>query len=127
MSAETVNARPEREVELANLDRQIALAKAAILKGVDAAMFVEDMKVWNERRQILLAEQVAGQTASTASQLLHPDLGRLYRDKVGQLTAAFEDETLKAQAFERLRALIEAVVLTPEDGDLAVDLRGELA
>ncbi len=127
LPAETVNARPEREVKLANLDRQSALAKAAILKGVDAAMFVEDMKAWNERRKILLAEQNAAQTASTASQLLHPDLGRVYRDKVGQLTAAFEDDALKAQAFERLRALIEAVVLTPEDGDLAIDLRGELA
>lgn len=29
--------------------------------------------------------------------------------------------------FERLRALIEAVVLTPKDGDLTIDLRGELA
>ncbi|MDD1451375.1 hypothetical protein NHF48_010980 [Sphingomonas sp. H160509] len=26
-----------------------------------------------------------------------------------------------------MRALIEAVVLTPEEGDLAIDLRGELA
>ncbi|WP_162233705.1 hypothetical protein [Sphingomonas sp. Leaf17] len=125
LAAETVNARPEREVELANLDRQITLAKAAILKGVDAAMFVEDMKAWNERRKVLLAEQDAGQTASTESQLLTPDLGRVYREKVEQLTAAFEDAALKAQAFERLRALIEAVVLTPEDGDLAIDLRGE--
>ncbi len=47
--------------------------------------------------------------------------------KVEQLTAAFEDEALKAQAFERLRALIEAVVLTPEDGTLAIELRDELA
>ena len=123
MAADTVNARPEREVELANLDRQIALAKAAILKGVDAAMFVEDMKAWNERRKVLLAEQDAAQTASTESQLLHPDFGRLYREKVGQ----FQDEALKAQTFERLSALIEAVVLTPEDGNLAIDLRGQLA
>ena len=36
-------------------------------------------------------------------------------------------EGTEAQAFERLRALIEAVVLTPEDGDLAIDLRGEHA
>jgi site-specific DNA recombinase len=51
----------------------------------------------------------------------------MYREKVEQLAAAFEDEALRAQALERLRALIEAVVLTPEDGDLAIDLRGELA
>ena len=100
LAAETVNARPQREVELENLDRQIALAKAAILKGVDAAMFVGDMKAWNERRKVLLAEQDAAQTAFTESQLLHPDLGRLYREKVGQLTAAFENDVLKAQALE---------------------------
>ena len=35
-------------------------------------------------------------------------------------------EALKAQAFERLRALIEAVVLTPEDGHLVIDLRVSL-
>ncbi len=127
LAAETVSTRPEREVELANLDWQISLAKAAILKGVDAAMFVEEMKVWNERRQVLLAEQDAAQAASTESELLHPDLGRVYREKVGQLTAAFEDDSLKAQAFERLRALIEAVVLTPEAGKLTIELRGELA
>ena len=51
----------------------------------------------------------------------------MYREKVEQLTAAFEDEALKAQAFDRLRALIETVVLTPEDGHLAIDLHGELA
>ena len=51
----------------------------------------------------------------------------MYREKVEQLTAAFEDEALKAQAFDRLRALIEAVVLTPDDGHLTIDLRGELA
>ncbi|MDQ0836526.1 hypothetical protein [Sphingomonas faeni] len=85
------------------------------------------MKVWTERRQVLLAEQDTAQTASTESQLLRPDLGRLYREKVGQLTAAFQDDALKAQAFERLRGLIEAVVLMPEDGNLAIELRGELA
>jgi site-specific DNA recombinase len=127
LAAEMVSTRPEREVELANLDRQISLAKAAILKGVDAAMFVEEMKVWNERRQVLLAEQDVAQTTSTESGLLHPDLGRVYREKVGQLTEAFEDGALKTQAFERLRALIETVVLTPDADELTINLRGELA
>ena len=45
LAAETVSARPAREVELADFDQQIGLAKAAILKGVDAAIFVGDMKV----------------------------------------------------------------------------------
>jgi site-specific DNA recombinase len=51
----------------------------------------------------------------------------VYRAKVGQLTAAFQDDALKAQAFELLRELIAAVVLTPENGDLTIELRGEFA
>ena len=38
----------------------------------------------------------------------------------------FPDDALKVQAFERIRALIEMVVLTPEDGELTINLRGEL-
>ena len=58
-------------------------------------------------------------------QLLH-DLNLIYRERVGKRTAAFREGALKAQALERLRALIEAVVLTPEDGALTMDERGEL-
>jgi len=39
----------------------------------------------------------------------------------------FPDDALKVQAFERLCAPIEMVVLTPEDGDLTINLRSELA
>ncbi len=132
LTAETVSARPEREAELVNLDHQLSRAKTAILKGVDATVFVDEMKIWTERRKVLLAElelaeQDTTQAVSHEPELLTPDLGRVYREKVEQLTAAFEDEALKAQAFDRLRALIETVVLTPEDGHLAIDLHGELA
>ena len=58
--------------------------------------------------------------------MLHLDLGRMYRERAGQVTAAFQDETLKAQAFERLRALKEAVVLAPDANELTIDLRGAL-
>ncbi len=132
LMAETVSARPEREAELANLDHKLSRAKAAILEGVDAMVFVDEMNIRTERRKALLAErelaeQETAQTVSPDPELLTPDLGRVYLEKIEQLTAAFEDDALKAQAFEQLRALIEAVVLTPEDGNLAIDLRGELA
>lgn len=85
------------------------------------------MKIWTERRKALLTERERAKTVSPELDLLTPELDRVYREKVEQLTATFEDEALKAQAFERSHPLIEAVVLTPEDGDLAIDLRGELA
>ena len=51
----------------------------------------------------------------------------LYRERVEQLTAVFPDDALKAQAFERIRSLIDTVVLKQENGILAIHLRGELA
>ncbi len=109
LTTEKVSARPEREAELANLEHQLSRAKAAILKGVDATVFVDEMKIWTEHRKVLLAElelaeQETAETVSPEPELLTPDLGRVYRKKVEQLTAAFEDEALKAQAFEWLGA-----------------------
>jgi site-specific DNA recombinase len=97
LTAETVSAGPEREAELANLDHKLSLAKAAILKGVDAMVFVDEMKIWTERRKALLAElelaeQETAQTVSPDPELLTPDLGRVYREGVGQHTAVFQDE-----------------------------------
>ncbi len=109
LTAETFDARPEREAELANLDHQLGRAKAAILKGVDATVFVDEMKIWTERRKARLAElelaaQDTTQTVSPEPGLLTPDLGRVYREKVGQFTAGFGDKALRAQAFEQLCA-----------------------
>jgi site-specific DNA recombinase len=59
--------------------------------------------------------------------VLRLDLAEIYRSKVSALTTAFEDAALRADAFERIRALIESVVMTPEGNELAVLLRGELA
>jgi hypothetical protein len=39
----------------------------------------------------------------------------------------FPDDALKAQAFELIRSLIDTVVLKPENGVLAIHLRGEFA
>ena len=39
----------------------------------------------------------------------------------------FPDDALKAQAFERIRSLIDTVVLKPENGVLAIHLRGKFA
>ena len=58
-----------------------------------------------EQRKVLLAEQKTIQTVSPEPGLLTPDLGRVYREKVEQPTTAFEDEALKAKAFERLRSV----------------------
>ena len=55
---------------------------------------------------------------------LRPDLAGLYRAKACALTDAFEDESLRAEAFDSLRTLIKCVVFTLERDELAMCLRG---
>ena len=113
LEASATDCQPQRDLELREIDRQIALVKAAIRKGVDPSMFVAEMKQWAERRGALLAEADRAIQAPAPADLLHADLGNTYRRMVGRLTDAFEDEGLRAQAFERIRALIDTVVLKP--------------
>jgi hypothetical protein len=57
----------------------------------------------------------------------HPNLAEVYRQKVAELHAALEDETLRDEGFELIRSLIEKVVVTPVEGELQIDLHGEFA
>jgi site-specific DNA recombinase len=90
-------------------------------------MFIAEMREWAERRGTLLAEAERAFKLPTPTNLLHADLGNMYRQKVGRLTDAFEDDALRSQTFERIRSLIDTVVLKPENDVLAIHLRGELA
>ncbi len=51
----------------------------------------------------------------------------MYRAKVEDLSALLVDPQLKAEAFDIIRGLIDEVRLVREDGELRIDLRGELA
>ena len=62
--------------------------------------------------------------SDVASIALRPDLAGLYRAKARALTDAFEDESLRAEAFDSLRTLIKCVVFTLERDELAICLRG---
>jgi hypothetical protein len=59
--------------------------------------------------------------------LIRPALADLYRQKVADLQSNLSDPAQAPEAFELIRSLVEVVVLTPENGKLEVELRGELA
>ena len=56
-----------------------------------------------------------------------PNLAELYRQRVEHLREALHDDATRDEAFELLRSLIEEIRLVPKDGQLQVELRGELA
>jgi hypothetical protein len=51
----------------------------------------------------------------------------LYRQKVTALAQALERSDTRTEATEALRGLIDAITLTPEQGELRIELKGNLA
>ncbi len=54
-------------------------------------------------------------------------MASLYRHKVTTLAQALEQPEARTEASEALRDLIDAIVLTPNQGELQIELRGNLA
>ena len=65
--------------------------------------------------------------ADDALLVLHPSMADLYRGKVEELASALQREDTRVQASEMLRGLIDSIVLIPDEGQLRVELRGNLA
>lgn len=59
--------------------------------------------------------------------LIHPNLAEIYPSKVAALHEAPEYTETRAEAFEAIRSLVSAIVLTPECSELKVDLQGDIA
>ena len=59
--------------------------------------------------------------------VLHPEMAGLYRQKVTALAEALEHPETRTEASEALRGLIDAIVMTPAEGTLRIELKGNLA
>ena len=68
-------------------------------------------------------------SAEEPGPILHPEMANFYRVQVAQLYDALRDDAKakRLQAGEALRSLMREIILTPKDGALAIDVRGDLA
>ncbi len=68
-------------------------------------------------------------TATEPPSLLHPEMATFYRVRVAELYASLQTNTKELQlaASAAFRSLIDEIVLTPENGELKIDVRGDLA
>ncbi len=83
-----------------------------------------EMKALDSRRKELETQLKA---ATEPPPLLHPSMADLYRSKVEELAAALQREDTRLAASEMLRGLIDSIVLIPDEGQLRIELRGNLA
>ena len=110
--------------ELAKVEPQIRNIVEAVKAGMFAPAMKDEMAALEERRA-QLGELTRDQVEEPP--MLHPGLAEVYRRKVEKLTQALNKEELRAEAAETLRSMIQAIRLVPEDGELAIELVGELA
>ena len=59
--------------------------------------------------------------------LVHPDMGRLYQQWVLDVRAALTDEARRSEGMDAIRSVVDQIVLTPENGKLAILINGDLA
>ena len=112
------------ERELRRVQAEIGKLVQALKDGVPASI-VKDPLIALEAQQIELRARL--DRAAQPPPLLHPNMADLYLEKVTQLARGLEHEESRTGAAEALRGLIDAIVLTPEDGALKIELQGNLA
>ena len=113
-----------RETE--RIDREIRKLIQAIKDGVPG-LSVKDELMGLEERKAELVQVLA--EAEEPPALLHPEMATYYRQQVAELHAALQEESeaKRLKAAEVLRSLIDRIVLTPEDGELKIDVVSDLA
>ena len=57
---------------------------------------------------------------------LHPNLAAIYKEKIANLVRSLNDPNTLIEANTAIRQLIERVQLVPENGELKIELYGEL-
>jgi site-specific DNA recombinase len=110
--------------ELERVKREIQKVVEAIVDGVKGSELKDRMADLQNRKDALLKQL---EVADEPPPLLHPSMADLYRSKVEELASALQREDTRLEASEMLRGLIDSIVLTPEEGQLRIELRGNLA
>ena len=112
----------EREIDRIEVRRKKLIEM--VMDGVPPAEVKDEMIANAARREELKAKLAA---ADAPPPLLHPEMAGLYRQKVTALAQALEHPETRTEASEALRGLIDAIVLTPDQGELQIELKGNLA
>jgi DNA invertase Pin-like site-specific DNA recombinase len=124
--------RMEQRAGMASAKRELARISPRIKKLLDLMLDDQidveegkaEIKALDNRRKEIEAQL---KTADEPPPLLHPSMADVYRNKVESLASALQREDTRLEASEMLRGLIDSIVLTPQDGQLRIELRGNLA
>ena len=110
--------------ELERTERDLDKAIDAILAGIPPLQLKAKIVALEDRKAELTDFL---KTAEEPPALLHPNMAEFYRQRIAGLYESLTRLEDRAQAAERLRPLVNEVTLMPDNGALAIVLRGDLA
>jgi site-specific DNA recombinase len=114
-----------QKAELARIERRIGkLVELITDDDAPVKALKADLKSL-EARQAELERALA--IATAPAPLIHPNLAEVYRQRVAALHDALHEPTSRDEAFDVIRSLIEEIRLVPVDGELRIEIKGELA
>ena len=96
------------------------------MEGVPGSQVKDELIAIAARREELDHQR---QSVNEPPPLLHPQMADVYRTKVTQLARALQEPESRPEATEALRGLVDAIVLTPDQGreTLRIELKRNLA
>jgi site-specific DNA recombinase len=114
------------ESEIRRTERELDTLLNLILKGGAADRINEKMVALEKRKREL---ETFLQEADEPPPLLHPNMALHYRAKLDALYEALRHDTeaRRMEAAEIIRSLVREIILTPKDGEVKIDVRGDLA
>jgi DNA invertase Pin-like site-specific DNA recombinase len=111
--------------DLTRTGTRIANLVKALADGMTSPAITAELDRLEEEKADLLRKKEA--LGSDRKPLLHPNLAQIYRDRVADLEPLLAHDTLSTDAMDRLRALIDEVVLTPTRyHQLDITLKGDI-
>jgi hypothetical protein len=114
-----------QRAELARIERRIGKLVELITDDDAPVKALKTELKSLEGRQGELERALA--VATAPAPLIHPNLAEVYRRRVAALHEALHEPASRDEAFDVIRTLIDGVRLVPSDGELRIEIKGELA
>jgi site-specific DNA recombinase len=114
-----------QRTELARIERRIGKLVELITEDDAPVKALKTELKSLEGRQGELERALA--VATAPAPLIHPNLAEIYRQRVAALHEALHDAGSRDEAFDVIRSLIDEIRLVPADGELRIEIKGELA
>ena len=124
LRGDRANEHASAQAELLKVDRQIHNMVEAVKAGLFAPAMKDAMAALEARKAQLLETT---RDPDDVPLMPHPGLADVYRRKVATLTEGLNKDGMRAEATEALRSMIQAIRLVPQDGELELELVGEIA